>query len=403
MRLIGDIVIGDRHRNKMGDIQGLARSIEAVGLLHPVVIDKNNKLIAGERRIRAYQLLGRTKIPVTVVDLAEIVRGEFVENTEREGFTLTEAVSIKRAIEPLLKAEAKERQREHGGTAPGKHSGQVGTSDKGRARDKISNRTGKKRTTLDKAEKLIEALEAEPDNEKIAKLVEVMDETGNVNGPFKRLKVMRQSDAIRAEPPSLPMRGPYRVIVADPPWPYDVRQEDPTHRIHPYPSMPIADICAMPVADLAHENCILWLWTTNAHMREAYTVLDAWGFKDKTIMTWAKDKMGTGDWLRGKTEHCILAVRGHPIVQLTNETTLLNAPTRAHSQKPEEFYALVEKLCPAPRYAELFSRATRPNWDGHGDECGKPVALNSSPHDLERAASNPQTTNCEQEGAMGPS
>jgi N6-adenosine-specific RNA methylase IME4 len=59
--------------------------------------------------------------------------------------------------------------------------------------------------------------------------------------------------------------------------------------------------------------------------------------------------MGNGDWLRGKTEHCLLAVRGKPVVTLTNQTTLLHAPARGHSQKPMEFYSLVESLCPAPR------------------------------------------------------
>ena len=83
------------------------------------------------------------------------------------------------------------------------------------------------------------------------------------------------------------------------------------------------------------------------------------------------NKLGTGDWLRGQTEQCLLAVRGNPIVELTNQTTLLHGPVRAHSQKPEEFYALVEHLCPAPRYAELFQRTSRPGWDGHGDEAGK--------------------------------
>jgi hypothetical protein len=83
-----------------------------------------------------------------------------------------------------------------------------------------------------------------------------------------------------------------------------------------------------------------------------------------------KDRMGTGDWLRGQTEHCIMAVRGKPIVQLTNQTTALVGPMRANSQKPEEFYEFVEKLCPAPLYAELFSRQPRKNWDGHGDESG---------------------------------
>ena len=74
---------------------------------------------------------------------------------------------------------------------------------------------------------------------------------------------------------------------------------------------------------LAHADCTLWLWTTNAHHRDAYAVLDAWGFEHKTTLTWFKDKMGVGHWLRGQTEHCLMAVRGHPLVELTNQTTAL--------------------------------------------------------------------------------
>src|SRR5262245_60971158 len=59
---------------------------------------------------------------------------------------------------------------------------------------------------------------------------------------------------------------------------------------------------------------ILWLWTTNYYLRHAYTVLDAWGYEAKTILTWAKDRFGNGDWLRSRTEHCLLAVRGKPVV-----------------------------------------------------------------------------------------
>ena len=97
-------------------------------------------------------------------------------------------------------------------------------------------------------------------------------------------------------------------------------------------------------------------------------MLDAWGFEHKTTLTWFKDKMGVGHWLRGQTEHCLMAVRGHPLVELTNQTTALFEKVRAHSQKPEAFYELVERLCPAPRYAGLFSRDSRPGWDMHGDE-----------------------------------
>ena len=115
-------------------------------------------------------------------------------------------------------------------------------------------------------------------------------------------------------------------------------------------------------------------------MREAFTVLDAWGFQQKTILTWVKvsnsgtDRFGMGHWLRGQTEHCIMAVRGKPIVELKNQSTVLYGPVGAHSQKPEAFYKLVERLCPAPRYAELFARRSRPNWDGHGDEAVEEVA-----------------------------
>ena len=149
--------------------------------------------------------------------------------------------------------------------------------------------------------------------------------------------------------------------------------------------MSIAQICAFPVASIMHEDSILWLWTTNLFMRHAYTVLDAWGFEDRTILTWVKDHFGNGDWLRGQTEHCILAVRGKAIVTLRNQSTALHAPARGHSVKPPEFYDLVESLCPAPRYADLFSRYRHNDkWDCHGDQA-PPHPLDIPPS-LRRAA-----------------
>jgi N6-adenosine-specific RNA methylase IME4 len=246
--------------------------------------------------------------------------------------------------------------------------GKVPQSVKGRALDKVAKVVGKDRRTIEKARAVRDAARAEP--EKFGKLLEQMDGTGRVNGVYRRLKIARQAEAIRKEPPPLPGNGPYRVASIDLPWPYEVRSEDPSKRgVRPYPTMSIEQMCVLPVASIMHEDSILWMWTTNAFMRHAYTVLDAWGFKDKTILTWDKGRFGTGDYLHGQTEHCIMAVRGKPTVELTNQTTLLRAPAREHSRKPDEFYALVESLCPAARYASLFHRGpTRPNWDGHGDE-----------------------------------
>ena len=130
--------------------------------------------------------------------------------------------------------------------------------------------------------------------------------------------------------------------------------------------MTLEAICALPVPTLAAEDCVLWLWTTNAHMRESYAVLDAWGFQSKTILTWAKQKFGAGTWLRGQTEHCHLAIKGLPTFVLSNQSTLLSAPSGAHSAKPEAFYEWVRRLCPGSR-VELFSRREREGFVAHGN------------------------------------
>jgi hypothetical protein len=119
---------------------------------------------------------------------------------------------------------------------------------------------------------------------------------GEVRGSVACRTAKRQEAVgkILAEPEPLPA-GPFRVIVADPPWAYEKRMDDGTHRAAlTYPPMTTAEICAMPVGEMAAEDSILWLWTTNAFMRDAFAVLDAWGFKEKTILTWVKNKMGRG-------------------------------------------------------------------------------------------------------------
>jgi N6-adenosine-specific RNA methylase IME4 len=374
---VAGIKIGNRHRRDMGDIDALAQNIAELGLLHSIVVTPTGELIAGERRLLAYRKLRRERIPARVLDLDQIVRGEYAENFFRKSFTPSEYADIADALETLERQAAKERQKEHGGTAPGrKQSGEIPHSVNRRALDRVARAIGKDRKTITKAREVRDAARAEP--ERFGKLAADMDRTGRVDGPHKRLKVARQAAAIRAEPPPFPGNGPYRVMSVDPPLPYDKDADDPGWRAtYPYPQMSIAEICAMgpKVREIAHEDCILWLWTPNHHMREAFVILDAWGFRKTGILTWAKDCIGRGEWLRGQTEHCLMAVRGNPTVELTNQSTLLCALVprdrfgkRDHSAKPDEFYALVEGLCPAPRYAELFQRKPRDRWNGHGDE-----------------------------------
>ena len=179
-----------------------------------------------------------------------------------------------------------------------------------------------------------------------------------------RLKIAAQ---INQQAPEFP-EGPFRVLSVDPPWRYDIRQEDATHRARtPYPDMSVPEIQALPIPKLAHSDAILWLWTTNSFIEEACSIVRAWGLEKKTILTWVKDRMGTGAWLRGQTEHCIMAVRGNAVVTLTNQTTALLAPMRQHSRKPAEFYTVVEALCPGNK-CELFARQQRVGWTSWGTE-----------------------------------
>jgi N6-adenosine-specific RNA methylase IME4 len=231
----------------------------------------------------------------------------------------------------------------------------------GDARDKIARYLGVGRTTIDRAEAVMEAAEEDP--EEYGYLVDQMDRSGKVAGAFRRLTVLKQAKELDATPPELPT-GPFQVIVADPPWQYD------TGSSLPYPTMPLEEIKAMPVRDIADENAILWLWTTNAHLPVAFDVVEAWGFEYKALLTWVKDRMGTGEWLRGQTEHCMLAARGKPVFLHENHSTVLEAARREHSRKPEEFYALVEATCPGAK-VELFCRQHRNGWHVYGNETNK--------------------------------
>ncbi|MGI0488789.1 MT-A70 family methyltransferase [Pantanalinema rosaneae CENA516] len=178
----------------------------------------------------------------------------------------------------------------------------------------------------------------------------------------------------------------YSCIVADPPWFYQLRNQDKTHRNRiPYPAMQLEEILALPVPALADlTGCVLWLWTTNTHMPDACKCLEHWGFALKTILTWVKvsksgtPHIGVGHWLRNVTEHCLLATKGKPrsfgdngTQTLTNELTLLLTRRREHSRKPEEFYQLVEKLCPDLSKLEMFARQPRPGWESWGNEVEK--------------------------------
>lgn len=174
------------------------------------------------------------------------------------------------------------------------------------------------------------------------------------------------------------MTEPFRVLVADPPWRYD----DKLGRrgaAHNYVTMSVEDVCRFPLPPLA-DDCVLFLWRVAVLQADALLVVRMWGFTLKTELVWLKKTVngnrwfGLGHTLRAEHEVCLVATRGRP--QVLNHSTRstfvtdfegLSAVAGRHSEKPSEFYAIVEALFEGPR-VELFARRQRPNWTCLGDE-----------------------------------
>ena len=211
---IDAIKIGDRCRKELGDINALVASIADTGLLQFPVVNSDNDLIAGFRRMRAMEQLGHTEIPCHVAenlaDVSAMLKAERDENICRLDFTPTEAVRMGEAIESVEREAAKQRQSQ----GPGRKASGNLPEGKGDTRDKVGAALGMSGRTYEKAKEVAEAAQQEP--EKYGALAEEMDRTRRVNGVHRKLKVAKQCEAIAKEPPVL-SGGPFRVIVVDPP------------------------------------------------------------------------------------------------------------------------------------------------------------------------------------------
>lgn len=208
---ISEIKVGKRYRREIGDLESLKKSIKEIGLLHPIVVNKNNELIAGVRRYQACKELGLEDVQVTIVDLNDMLRGERDENVERKDFLPSEIAAIAEAIKPKIEIEIKKETREKESEAGKKGGRGHKKSEKGvgnfptpfrgagnfpeplsskkenkRVLKEVAKYTGVSDKTLKKAIEVKEAAEKEP--EKYGHLVEEMDKKGKVDGVYKKLE-----------------------------------------------------------------------------------------------------------------------------------------------------------------------------------------------------------------------
>lgn len=175
--------------------------------------------------------------------------------------------------------------------------------------------------------------------------------------------------------------APFRVICADPPWSFNDRLPGKGRgAAKHYGTLPVGQICGFiydgreprfPIAD----DALLFLWRVASMQSEALDVVRWWGFTLKSEIVWVKKTatgkrhFGMGRYTRAEHEVCLIASRGKNIIRDHAVRSVFDAPVGRHSEKPEAFYDLVERLAPGP-YLELFARRHRPGWTCDGNELG---------------------------------
>ena len=216
--------------------------------------------------------------------------------------------------------------------------------------------------TLDKEEQEVIVAKGEDEILEAAKQIR---KSRSAENKEKRDAMRKQALAIK------PPEGKYRTIVIDPPWDMEKIQRDlaPNQVDFDYPTMSLDEIKDFKLP--AHEECHLWLWTTQKYLRPSFDLLDAWDFTYLATFVWHKNggfqPVGLPQF---NCEFVLLARKGgQPFVETKQFFTCFDAKRREHSRKPDEFYDVVKRVCPEPRI-DIFSREDREGYDVWGLEAG---------------------------------
>ena len=344
----------------------LRASIERHGVLEPVVVSSGpihaGEVADGRARMQICAELGAScpKTEKAFFTESEFLLYRLSVNVHRRQLSPAQLIRIGQAIEPLERRAAAERRRQAPGRPRGEKSLPVERPEEsGETRERVASLIGMKPATYSRGAKVL----AEGSAELVARFDRGEE---SVNGAYRKLQAEKQqaqrdeiARQLERRPPPLPS-GRFEVVVLDPPWPYP-------ESMLPYPTMTLEEIAALPLREHLASDAVVWLWTTNRFLFDSARIArESWRLEYETTLTWDKERIGTGRPLRGQTEHCLLFRRGKPVFR-DSATTLLRAKAREHSRKPDEFYALVERLCPGAKL-EFFAREQRAGWQAWGAE-----------------------------------
>ena len=167
----------------------------------------------------------------------------------------------------------------------------------------------------------------------------------------------------------------YQIIYADPPWPYNAGAKKNGFSSSAYSSMKIEDICSLGVGEITDENAHLYLWTTNFFIPDAIKVLERWGFRYVTMLTWHKGRGGMGRYFQIDTEHILFGVKGKMPTLLLRSNHFDFKNPRKHSKKPNDFRDVIVERSGNLSRIELFARQKTEGWDVWGNEVESDIEL----------------------------
>jgi N6-adenosine-specific RNA methylase IME4 len=235
---------------------------------------------------------------------------------------------------------------------------------------KGDDRSRRGRLTLARARRVVEAGQRDP--KRCGALVTEMDRTENVSAAFAQLKRLERRDAAR-DAGRMP-NGKFRVLLADPPWRYDNHDGHPHgndgNATNHYRTMSLPDLCAMPVKDHVEDDAVLFLWATSPMLMHARDVIESWGFTYKASFVWDRVRHNFGFYNSVRHEFLLIRTRGTCTPdQLTPmlDSVVSIAKSGVHSEKPEAFRTIIERLYPVRRRLELFGRRRVKGWTVWGD------------------------------------
>jgi N6-adenosine-specific RNA methylase IME4 len=183
----------------------------------------------------------------------------------------------------------------------------------------------------------------------------------------------KKQEEIASRTPDLPT-GRYRVLYADPPWKYQEHgaSVDPSYgsATRHYPTMTIEELCALPVKDMLEDDAVLFLWVTSPKLNQVWEIIEAWGFEYKTSFVW--DKVGHNFGYYNSVRHELLLICGRgsstPDEKKLYDSVQSIEKSRTHSEKPEEFRAIIDSLYTHGNRIELFARKQVEGWDTWGNQ-----------------------------------